>query len=200
MKTFSPLFLLGALGVLSAAAGSAIAAPDTSQWKCETCPFEKTGVTGAVDAGLLLVSDKAAKFGEFNGLNRQGGYLSLGGELRYRADSGFFGNLTGSSGLGMIDGNLGVEGLYRLNVRYAEIPHHLSDDGATPFLGVGSSKLSLPGGCPAATTGAMPATFTRVHQSSRSSKSQIGRVWPAISAIALAASSPLPPPIAITPS
>ena len=51
-----------------------------------------------------------------------------------------------------------------------------------------------------ATTGAMPATLTRVNQSSRSSKSQIGRVWPTISAMALAASSALPPPNAITPS
>ena len=50
------------------------------------------------------------------------------------------------------------------------------------------------------TTGAMPATFTRVYQSSRSSKSQIGRVWPTISAMALAVSSALPPPKAMTPS
>ena len=49
-------------------------------------------------------------------------------------------------------------------------------------------------------TGAMPFGSTRVHQSSRSSKSQIGRVWPAISAIAFAVSSALPPPNAITPS
>ncbi len=48
--------------------------------------------------------------------------------------------------------------------------------------------------------GAMPATFTRVYQSSRSSKSQIGRDCPTISAIALPVSSALPPPNAMTPS
>jgi MtrB/PioB family decaheme-associated outer membrane protein len=160
MSTFSPLFLLATLGVLSTAAGDAVAAPDTSQWKCETCPFEKTGVTGAVDAGLTLVSDKSAKFGDFTGLDRKGGYLSLGGELRYRADGGSFGNFSGSTGLGLIDGDVGTEGIYRLSLRYAEIPHHLSDDGATPFLGVGGARLTLPGGFPAATTTAMPLAST----------------------------------------
>ena len=47
---------------------------------------------------------------------------------------------------------------------------------------------------------AMPATFTRVYQSSRSSKSHSGRVCPAISAMVLPTSSALPPPKAMTPS
>ena len=47
MKTSKPLLLLGALGALSAAAGDA-AAVDTSQWKCESCPFEKESTTGTV--------------------------------------------------------------------------------------------------------------------------------------------------------
>ena len=51
-----------------------------------------------------------------------------------------------------------------------------------------------------ATTGAMPATSTRVNQSSRSSKSHSGRVCPTINAMAFAASSALPPPKATTPS
>ena len=51
-----------------------------------------------------------------------------------------------------------------------------------------------------ATTGAMPATFTRRWLSPTSSKSQSGRSWPAIKAIALAASSAEPPPNAMTPS
>ena len=51
-----------------------------------------------------------------------------------------------------------------------------------------------------ATTGAIPPGSARVHQSSRSSKSQIGRICPDISATAFAASSALPPPNPITPS
>ena len=51
-----------------------------------------------------------------------------------------------------------------------------------------------------AIVGAMPATFTRVYQSSRSSKSHSGRVCPTMSAMVLPASSALPPPKAMTPS
>ena len=51
-----------------------------------------------------------------------------------------------------------------------------------------------------ATTGTMPATMTRLYQSSRSSKSQIGRTCPIMSATAFAVSSALPPPKAMTPS
>jgi hypothetical protein len=51
-----------------------------------------------------------------------------------------------------------------------------------------------------ATTGAMPAGSARVHQSPMSSKSHMGRVWPAMKAITLPASSAEPPPKATTPS
>src|SRR5690606_42139133 len=51
-----------------------------------------------------------------------------------------------------------------------------------------------------ATTGAMPAGSARRQLSPLSSKAQIGRVWPAVNAPALAASRPLPPPSAITPA
>ena len=51
-----------------------------------------------------------------------------------------------------------------------------------------------------ATIGAMPAGSARSQLSPRSSKSHNGRLWPAMSATALAASRPLPPPQAMTPS
>ena len=51
-----------------------------------------------------------------------------------------------------------------------------------------------------ATTGAMPLGSARVHQSPMSSKSQSGRVWPAMKAIALPTSRAEPPPKATTPS
>ncbi|MNR08206.1 hypothetical protein D3C85_1243510 [compost metagenome] len=51
-----------------------------------------------------------------------------------------------------------------------------------------------------ATTGAMPATLTRLALSPMSSKSQSGRSCPTIRAMALPASRAEPPPKAITPS
>ena len=92
MKTFSSLMQLAALGALSAAATSALAV-DTSQWKCESCPFEKAGRSGSVQAGAIGVSDDSQKFGDFTGLNKKGAYLDLSGEARYRSDNGVYGRL-----------------------------------------------------------------------------------------------------------
>ena len=161
MKTLSPLFLLGTLGALSTASGGAVAAVDTSQWKCESCPFEK-GLSGTLDLGAAAVSEASAKFGDFTGLNRKGAYLIAGGTARYRGEGGVFGNLTATD-LGLdtraLAADVGREGLFALRLGYDEIPRYLSDSAMTPFLGSGGSVLTLPvvpPGFPAATTGAMP--------------------------------------------
>lgn len=162
MRTFSPLPLLSALGVLSAAATSAVAAADTSQWKCESCPFEK-GVSGALDVGAGLVSDSSAKGGDFTGLNTKGGFLVLGGTARLRCADGLFGSVSASDldlDSRSLAAELGQEGLYSLRIGYAEIPHLLSDSATSPFLGVGGATLTLPPGFPAATTTAMPLAGT----------------------------------------
>jgi MtrB/PioB family decaheme-associated outer membrane protein len=163
MKSFSPLFLLAALGALSVGASTAVAAVDTSQWKCESCPFEKSGVSGTVDIGVGAVSDASAKFGDFTGLQKQGAYLVAGGTARYRAESGWYGQLSASE-LGIdtrqLAGEIGLEGVYSLRLRYGEIPRHLGNGASTPFLGVGGSVLTLPGGFPALDTAAMPLAAT----------------------------------------
>ena len=79
MKAYSPLFLLAALGVLSAA-GTAAAQTDTSQWKCESCPYPK-GSTGSVNVGVVYASDDSPIFGNYTGLNQKGAYLDLGGTV-----------------------------------------------------------------------------------------------------------------------
>ena len=84
MKIYSPLFLLGALGVLSAAGTAAAQAVDTSAWKCSACPFPK-GTSGMVEAGLGGVSDGSARFGDYTGLQREGAHLVLGGTRMQRA-------------------------------------------------------------------------------------------------------------------
>ncbi len=163
MRIFSPLFLLGALGALSAGATSALAAADTSQWKCESCPFEKAGASGTLDLGVGAVSDDSAKFGDYTGLDKKGAFAVVGGAMRYRNEVGLFGSVTASD-LGLdartLAAEVGQEGLYSLRLRYAEIPRHLSDSAATPFLGNGSNLLTLPAGFPAVNTAAMPLGTT----------------------------------------
>lgn len=148
MKTFSPLFLLGALGAMSAAASDAVAV-DTSQWKCETCPFEKAGSSATLELGAGAVSEDSAKFGDSTGLQKKGGFLIAGGTARYRSEAAVFGSVTASD-LGLdtrsLAAEIGQEGLYLLRLGYSEIPRHQSNGAMTPFLGSGSAVLSLPAG------------------------------------------------------
>ena len=161
MKIFSPLHLLAALGVLSAA-GAASAQVDTSRWKCETCPYPK-GTTASVDVGAGYVSQDSPKFGDYTGLDRKGAYAVLDGTASRRGDDGYFADLTAAD-LGLdsrrIFGQAGREGLYSLRIGYAEIPRHLTEGAATPFLGSGGNVLTLPGGYPAGNTAGMPLAGT----------------------------------------
>ena len=161
MRIFSSLHLLAALGALGAAAGAS-AQVDTSQWKCTACPYPK-GTTGTVDAGLGYVSDSSQKFGDYTGLNDKGAFLELGGNVSHRGENGYFADLWAAD-LGLdsrrLYGQAGREGLYSLNVGYAEIPRHLTEGASTPFLGIGGSLLTLPPGYPAANTAGMPLATT----------------------------------------
>jgi len=161
MKIFSSLHLLASLGALSAAM-SASAQVDTSQWKCTACPYAK-GTTGSVDAGVGNVSDSSQKFGDYTGLDKKGAFLELGGNVSHRGENGYFADLWGAD-LGLdsrrLYGEAGREGLYSLNVGYAEIPRHLVDGARTPFIGIGSSLLTLPPGFPAVDTASMPLAST----------------------------------------
>jgi MtrB/PioB family decaheme-associated outer membrane protein len=162
MTLHSPLFLLGALGLLSVAATAAAAEVDTSAWKCSACPYPK-GTSGTVEAGVGVVSDASAKFGDFTGLQRKGAHLILGGDVNVVGEGGYFASLTASDlGLGSraLAAQSGREGVYTVRLGYAEIPHHLSDTASTPFLGNGGGTLTLPAGYPASSTATMPLAST----------------------------------------
>ena len=160
MKIFSSLHLLAALGALGAATGAS--AQDTSQWKCSSCPYPK-GTTGSVDAGVGHVSDSSQKFGDYTGLDNKGAFAILEGNVSRRGDDGYYADLWAAD-LGLdtrrLSGQAGREGIYSLNVGYAEIPRHLTDGARTPFLGSGGSVLTLPPGFPAADTTSMPLAGT----------------------------------------
>ncbi|HEX4235686.1 MAG TPA: MtrB/PioB family decaheme-associated outer membrane protein [Caldimonas sp.] len=163
MKIFSSIQLLAALGVLGAAT-AASAQVDTSQWKCTSCPYPKgTTTTGSVDVGGGYVSDSSQKFGDYTGLDHKGGFLGLDGNVSRRSDDGYWFDLSGAD-LGIdsrrLWGQGGREGIFSLDLGYAEIPRHLSEGAATPFLGTGGNVLTLPAGYPAGDTGSMPLAST----------------------------------------
>ena len=78
MKITNSLKLLAALGVLSAAATHAVAQVDTSKWKCETCPYPKTGISGEVELGAGGVKGDRAAYGTDNGLNGKRTFVVAG--------------------------------------------------------------------------------------------------------------------------
>ncbi|WP_341677462.1 MtrB/PioB family decaheme-associated outer membrane protein [Niveibacterium sp. SC-1] len=167
MKPSSPSSLLWALGVLVITASSTARAGDPAEWTCESCPFEKAETTGSVDVGIGgLSGDQSAKFGDYTGLQDEGVYGIAGGDVRYRSDSGYYGDASASD-LGLdtrrVSASGGKEGSYEVRFGYSEIPRHFAQGSVTPFLGAGTGVQTLPSGFPVANTASIPASaFTPV--------------------------------------
>ncbi len=184
MKTSNQLFLLSmlsALPVTVVAADGGTGRPDTSKWECKACPLEQ-GWSGSVDAGLGNVSNGSSKFGEYTGLNKQGGFFIGDGSARFRGADAYYWNINAAN-LGLdsrsLDAEGGRQGRYKLILKYDELPHTLSDSARTPFVGNGGASLTLPPGFPAATTGAMPlaSTLQQVDLSTQRKRVAVGGSW-----------------------
>lgn len=158
MKISNQLLLLGTLSALSSAAAAQGAAVDTSKWKCESCKFEQ-GVSGTVDVGVGSVSGKSTEFGQYNGLDKKGGFFIGDGSVRSRGADGSYWNMNASN-LGLdtrsVDAEGGKQGSYKFLFQYDETPHRIWNGAQTPFLGAGGNSLTLPAGFAAATTDTMP--------------------------------------------
>lgn len=115
-----------------------------------------THPTNSVEAGVEYVPKDSAKFGEYNGLNKEGAYLngnvSLRGGDAYNAYNGGAGTNrwevkgtdlgTTSRELG---GNVSDQGKWSLGIGYDELRHNTADTYQTPFMGsVGGNNFTLP--------------------------------------------------------
>ncbi len=123
------------------------AAPDTSKWKCKFCLFEE-GRSGLLDLGVGSVSNNSFKFDEYAGFNQLGHFLVGNATGRYRGKDAAYLDLSVTD-LGLDSRILGIEGgkqgRYKLFLKYAELPHNISDTAQTPFSGAGSSTLTYTG-------------------------------------------------------
>lgn len=140
---------------------------DTSQWKCRYCEFE-SGLSGTLDLGAGYVSDDSFKFGEYNGLDKKGGYLIGNADLRYRGDNARYLNIDATNiGLDSRSLNIsgGKQGSYDVSFTYRELPHFISDSAMTPLTGTGSNSLTLPATwVTGAATNTMPQLMNALHQ------------------------------------
>lgn len=142
-RPYTPVAIVCA--VLHAAPGHA-AAPDTSLWKCESCPFER-GVRSDYEAGAGHVSDDAARFGNANGFDKQGGFVVL------EADGGYSGEHVRLSWLlediGLDSRHAKIEaslpGTLDISVAYRGLPYRRFDSTDTLFVST-ANGLVLPDG------------------------------------------------------
>lgn len=111
--------------------------------------------TNTVEVGVANNSDKSAKFGEYNGLNKSG--ATFIGNLNFRG-----GDAYGDSGgttrwsitgidLGLtsrsIGASIGDQGRWLIGIGYDELRHNLTDTYQTPYLGtMGGNSFTLPPG------------------------------------------------------
>ena len=133
---------------MMACAGMARAADKTDD---DAAVTELTRPHSSIELGVGSVSEGSYKFGEYNGLQKQGAYGIANFEIETR--SPYEGD--GTSHLRLRGENLGLEtrdltldygmqGRFRLKLGYDELLRNSSDSYQTPFLGIGSNSLTLP--------------------------------------------------------
>ncbi|MDH4259615.1 MAG: MtrB/PioB family outer membrane beta-barrel protein, partial [Gammaproteobacteria bacterium] len=136
MKGSRNLLLAGAVAAILSPLRAALPAEiDTSEWKCERCPFQ-IGSEVTATVGALNVSDGSAKFGDYTGLDQSGGYAIADVNGKSRAESGWYVAYEGHKlGLDSRDAavTIGKEGIFSARLFYDAIPKRTFDDTATPF-------------------------------------------------------------------
>ena len=150
---------IAALLVTARAHAQEVAPPDTSRWKCESCPFAK-GHEAEYDAGGAYVSDDAARFGNATGYDESGGYVVADGTGQYVSDAHRteweFEDLGLDSRSVEVEG--GKPGNYKYSFDYSELPYRRYDTTQTVFQQSGDELLVLPPGwVPAGTTAGFTA-------------------------------------------
>ncbi len=137
----------------------ALAQVDTSDWKCESCPFEQ-GYRADIDAGATYVGeDGAIRFGNATGYDDKGGFVNVDGQGRYVSEDYHLDWMVEDLGLDSrvfeMDG--GKQGTFGFHVGYRELPYRRFDTTRTVFNPSTSDTLTLPASwVPAGITTNMP--------------------------------------------
>ena len=165
----------GALALFAAVAQAQTPAQPAALDFNDPAVRELTQPVNTIETGLIYVDQSSAKFGEYNGLQREGLKGNLGFDLRgggaYAPASGSNERwrLTGRN-LGLevreIDGEYARQGEFRFGVSYDELLRNSYDSFRILWNGAGTRTLTLPAGYPAAGT---RATFTNLQNAIPSS-------------------------------
>jgi len=153
--------LAGIAALLTAARAIAqdVPPPDTTKWKCESCPFAK-GHEASYDVGGSYVSDDSGRFGNATGYDEAGGYADVSGTGRYASDDYRMNWELEDLGLDSrsVEMEGGKQGTYKYQIAYSELPYRRYDTTQTVFQQAEDDLLVLPPGwVPAGTTGGFSA-------------------------------------------
>jgi MtrB/PioB family decaheme-associated outer membrane protein len=138
--------LAAAVGALLAG-GPALAdkpAVDTSNWKCESCPFF-TGYEADASAGAIYADGANAAFGRYSGIDDDQAYVDAAATGNWRTETGAYAKYSLQDlGLESRSGRatLGREGRYDFSLYYDGLPWNRFDETVTPYSGFAS--LTLP--------------------------------------------------------
>ena len=156
--------LVAPLILLAPAIG--LAEVDTSDWACESCPFEE-GYRAEVEAGATNVSDEAARFGNYTGYDEDGAYANVDGHGRYASDGYRLDWSLEDLGLDSraVELSAGKRGVFEFRAGYSELPFRRFDTSSTIFTRAADGTLTLPSGwVPAGTTGQMTQLESSLQQ------------------------------------
>jgi len=156
--------LVAPLILLAPAIG--LAQVDTSDWACESCPFEQ-GYRAEIDAGATNVSDEAARFGNYTGYDEDGAYADVDGHGRYVNDGYRLDWTVEDLGLDSraVELSMGKQGVFEFRAGYSELPFRRFDTSSTIFSRAADGTLTLPAGwVPASTTGQMTQLGSSLQQ------------------------------------
>ena len=154
----------------------AFAQVDTSDWKCESCPFDQ-GYRAEYDAGGTYVGeDYAARFGNATGYDEKGGYANVDGHGSYSSDDYQLDWMVEDLGLvsRVVELNGGRQGTFGFRVGYRELPYRQFDTTRTVFNPSQSDTLTLPSSwIPAGLTTDMPRLASSLRRQTIESDRQI---------------------------
>ncbi len=156
IQTMAARWLLAAAMIVAAAGQAAAqgAAPPAAQAASQPAAPSASDLTrpaSTVEVGAGGVSDGSYKAGEYNGLQKQGGFFigdfdirgggayDSGDATRYRVKGTDLGLSTRS-----FSADYGVQGSFRLTFGFSELRANRSDSYQTPYNGAGTDALTLP--------------------------------------------------------
>ena len=122
-----------------------LAQVDTSDWACESCPFDQ-GYRAEVDVGATQVSDDAARFGNYTGYDEEGTHADVEGQGRYVNDGYRLDWYIEDLGVDsrVVELNTGKQGVFDFRIGYRELPFRRFDTTSTAFNPTSGDTLTLP--------------------------------------------------------